>query len=196
MALDCSFTLAQAWIRAGFHRTLNSSADPLIEKYFQLTRQADARRAHGQVALIFGRLNTFFSRPGGVWGAAAFEPEPKLRATDTYAWCTPGGYFMPGQTGFAPMDAQETLFPIRMDTIYYTLGFIFMSIEARAYAIVHELCHFVSREPEIRDTVYAHKEPARFADLPAAQRLSNTDHYAMLAFEAGTGRVVSPVVHA
>lgn len=192
-ALQESFALAKEWIRAGYHRTLNPLADPLLEKYFQLDRQRDPAGARRQVGLIFGRLNTFFLRPGGLWGEAAFQPEPRLRATSTYAWCSAGGYFMPGQTGFVPMDEKETLYPIRFDTIYYTLRFIFMSVEARAYCIVHELCHYVAQDPEIRDKVYAHKDPEGFASLPPPLRMINTDHYAMMAFEAATGRSVSPV---
>ena len=191
-----SFAMARRWIHAGYVRTLNPSRDPLIEKYFQLSAYANPQHPHHQVALIFGRLNTFFVRSGGLWGESAFEPEPKIRTDgdSPYAWCTAGGYFMQGQTGFAPMDDKETLYPIRMDTIYFTLRFVlYMSSVARAYCIVHELCHFVSQAPEIRDTVYAHREPARFAGLPAAQRLTNTDHYAMLAYEAGTGLSASPV---
>lgn len=195
-ALDDSFAMAKRWIHAGYARTLNPNVDPLIEKYFQISQQAQPQRARSQVALIFGRLNTFFSRPGGLWGEMAFEPEPKIR-TDSgtpYAWCEPGGYFKPGQTGFAPMDDKETLYPIRPDTIYYTLRFVlYMTGVERAYCIVHELCHFVSQYPEIRDTVYAHRDPERFATLPSAQRLSNTDHYAMLAYEAGTGEDAPPV---
>lgn len=193
---DQSFAMAKRWIRAGYVRTLNPSPDALIEKYFQLTRQSNPQRARSQVALIFGRLNTFFSHPGGLWGEQAFEPEPKIRtdAGTPYAWCTPGGYFMQGQKSFVPMDDKETLFPAREDTIYYTLRFVlYMSNVERAYCIVHELCHFVSQAPEIRDTVYAHRDPPRFAGLPAAQRLSNTDHYAMLAYEAGTGEGNSPI---
>ena len=195
-ALNDSFVMAKRWIHAGYVRTLNPNVDPLIEKYFQIAQQAHPQRARGQVALIFGRLNTFFSRAGGLWGQMAFEPEPKIRtdSNSPYAWCEPGGYFMPGQTGFVPMDDKETLYPMRLDTIYYTLRFVlYMTGVERAYAIVHELCHFVSREPDIRDTVYAHRDPAQFAALPAAQRLSNTDHYAMLAYEAGTGESTSPV---
>ncbi len=195
-AFDASFALARAWISAGYHRTLNPSPapDPLIEKYFLISQQRDKARARGQVATIFGRLNTFFARPGGLWGEQAFQPEPKIRATNTFAWTEAGGYFKPGKVGFVPMDEKETLFPMRLDTIYYTLRFILMPIEARAYTIVHELCHFVSLDPEILDTVYAHKDPAGFHALPAAVRITNTDHYAMMAFEAGTGRTESPVV--
>ena len=85
--------------------------------------------------------------PGGLWGQMAFEPEPKIRTdgNSPYAWCQPGGYFMQGQTGFVPMDEKETLFPMRLDTIYYTLRFVlYMTGVERAYAIVHELCHFVA----------------------------------------------------
>jgi hypothetical protein len=193
--LGASFQLARQWIAAGFNRTLNPNLDPLVEKYFQISRQGNPVTARGQVASVIGLLHRFFNHAGELWGEAAFVPEPIIQAgPSTYAWTTAGGYFQGGEVGYVPAGSPERLVPIRFDAIYYTTRFIlFMNTQQRAFSIVHELCHFVSNNPRIVDFAYAHKQPADFANMAPARRLQNTDHYAMLCYEAGTGLTDSPV---
>lgn len=192
LALEQSFSLARDWIRAGYYRTTAPHGDPLVRKYFQLPGQSAPDRALDQVRRIFARLHHFFQRPGGIWGEAVFEPEPVFRWNGDRAWTTPGGYLLPGQTAVAthPTGAQ---FTIRLDTVYYTGRFLMETSECRAFVIVHELCHLVGGIGEITDSHgYAHRPPG-IEQLTPAQRLTTTDCYAMLAFEAGTGRDVSPM---
>jgi hypothetical protein len=190
-ALTSSFSMAQDWIRAAHIRSIAPGVDPLIEQYFLISRQANPDSARSNIAQTYQLMNSFFQRPGGLWGEQAFQPEPVLRASEAYAWCTPGGYFMSGQQGFVPVGDTEMLVPIRFDTIYYTMGFVLMTIEDRAYAIVHELCHFIGRK---HDLVYAHRDPVGFLSLPPAQRMQNCDHFALMAFESGTGRSAPPLL--
>lgn len=102
-AMKISFRMAQDWIRAAHNRTLNPNVDPLIEQYFLISRQKDANIARSDVFKVYQSMNTFFLRPGGLWGEQAFQPEPVLRTSDAYAWCLPGGYYMPGKEGFVPV---------------------------------------------------------------------------------------------
>jgi hypothetical protein len=190
-ALKSSFSMAQDWIRAAHVRTQNPNGDRLMEEYFMISKQANPDAARSDVFKVYQLMNTFFLRPGGLWGEQAFQPEPVLRASETYAWCTPGGYFMTGQQGFVPVGEGDILVPMRFDTIYYTMGFVFMTIEDRAYAIVHELCHFIGRK---HDLVYAHKDPVGFLSLAPAKRMQNCDHFALMAFESGTGRSAPPLL--
>jgi hypothetical protein len=190
-ALTSSFSMAADWIRAAHIRSIAPGADPLMEQYFIISKQPNPDGARSNIAHMYQLMNSFFQRPGGLGGEQSFQPEPVLRATNTYAFCLAGGYFMSGQTGFIPVGDTEMLVPVRNDTIYYTMGFVLLTVEERAFAIVHELCHFIGRK---LDLVYAHKDPVGFLSLPPAKRMQNCDHFAMMAFESGTGRSAPPLL--
>jgi hypothetical protein len=136
-------------------------------------------------------MQQVFQRPGGLWGASAFQPEPIFTAGEHWAYTTGGGYFKGGQSDRAKYDLTGQTVVIRYDAIYVTVRFVLTSGIVRSYVIVHELAHFVSQVPNITDHGYYHR--GTVDGLTARQRLENADSFAMFVFEAATGSPTSPL---
>jgi hypothetical protein len=191
--IHASFELAKAWA-SGARSTLrwSNGAAALLQRWFLFDRAREPANAE-RVSLIFERMNQFFARPGGLWGEQAFQPEPVLAApSDNIAFCTAGGFFRMGEVFRAKHNVTGHVFQMRNDTIYFSFRFVLMSTEQRAYAIVHELAHFVSGHPDVTDHGYFHRNTAQ--PLTKDLRLANADCYSMLAYDAATGNQVSPFV--
>jgi hypothetical protein len=182
-----SFQRARNWILAARAALLSLSADALLERYFLIGSQASPDTARGYISFIFDQMQRVFARPGGLWGAQTFQPEPVLsNPGNNIAWCEGGGFYLQGQSVRAQHNVTHQVIVLRRDEIHVTWRFVITGSVQRSYAIVHELAHFVSTSPTITDNGYYHREP-RAQDLPADQRLNNADCYAMLAYDAATG---------
>jgi len=191
--IDASFHMARGWVQAARAALPMSTGARLLQKYFLLDQHPNQPGIYGRVSSVFELMHQFFARPGGLWGAQAFQPEPVLsHPGDMIAWCHSGGFFLGGQVVRAKHQITGEVFQMRLDSIFVTFRFILMSREQRAYTIVHELAHFVGRSPDIVDNgAYFHKGTAQA--LPAAVRPARADFYSMFAFEAATGQDRSPI---
>jgi hypothetical protein len=186
-----SFHQARGWILAARAALISPGGAGLLSRHFLLQQQPNPAAAFQHISLTFDRMQQVFRRPGGLWGAEAFQPEPVFAASDNRAWTTAGGFFKMGQSARAKNKQTGQTVVIRFDTIYVTLIFPLLRGIERSYVVVHELAHFVSQSPEITDKGYYHKGTAQ--GLSARDRLENADTFAMFAFEAATGSSISPV---
>lgn len=190
--IEASFHMARGWVLAARAALLTSGGSALLERYFLLSQQRDQAAATARVTDILRLMAQFFARPGGIWGSQAFQPEPTFgQGSNAIAYCIPGSYHHTGAMGWSMNPATGQVWKMRMDTVNVTFRFVLMSIAQRAYTIVHELAHFVGRPPEIGDPGYFHRGTAQ--TLRAADRMVAADCYAMLVYQAGTGRGTSPI---
>jgi len=191
--VDASFHKARGWIQAARAALPTATGARLLQKYFLLDQQPNQSNVFVRVKDIFDLMHQFFARPGGLFGAQAFQPEPVLSAPgDMIAWCHSGGFFLGGQVVRAQHQTTGQVFQMRLDSVFVTFRFVFLSIEQRAYVIVHELAHFVGRSPDIVDQgAYFHRGTAQ--NVPMGSRLARADFYSMFAFEAATGQSESPL---
>jgi len=186
-----SFTQARSWVLAARAALLTPTGTKLLAKHFLFDQQANQPGALAHITLTLDRMQQVFQRPGGLWGASAFQPEPVFSASENWAWTTPGGYFKGGQSARAKHTGTGQTVVIRFDTIYVTPLFVLTSGIVRSFVIVHELAHFVSQIPSITDRGYYHRGTVH--GLTARQRLENADSFAMFVFEAATGSPTSPL---
>src|SRR5262249_3370608 len=140
--ITASFTQARGWILAARGALLAPSGLALLNKHFLFDQQPDKTRAYQHILLIFDRMQQVFARPGGLWGAEAFQPEPVIGASSTgWAFTNAGGFFMAGQSVRAKLPATGQVVVLRFDTIYVQLWFVLSTIVTRSWVIVHELAH-------------------------------------------------------
>jgi hypothetical protein len=144
----------------------------LLNFNFDLYDVKDKERRIRFVLKVLHRMQMVFQRPGGLWGTAAFEPDPTGTADNVIAYTWMGGFYRGGQSG------QSNGHTMRIDTIYLTPLFgAFKNTESRARTIVHELAHFVGQPERIDDHAYEW-DHARMGSLTPDQRLFNADTYA------------------
>jgi hypothetical protein len=154
----------------------------LLNKHFGLDALPATKRRAGfhLIHKVFDRMRQVFHRPGGLWGYAAFEPDPLNTEVSAYTWW--GGFFMGGQFRV------ERGTKIRLDTIYLARKFVPKQLDGQAFVVVHELAHFVGHPELIDDFAYNEDEVgAKIKRLTPELKILNADSYANLAFEAGTG---------
>ena len=117
-----------------------------------------------------------------------------MRSSNTFAWTGEGSMFLPENTFGAIPAPDGQNYPIDPSRIYYTPLFVLnLSLVGNAYAMVHELAHYCSLNPGVKDHAYQHRNAGEFDSLPAFKRVRNADHYAMFVFEGATGSGTSPV---
>lgn len=154
----------------------------LLNKHFGLDSLAAPRRrpAFALIRKVFARMRQVFQRPGGLWGYAAFEPDPTNSDFSAYTWWQ--GFFSGGQSR---INGGER---IRLDTIYIARRFVPKPLDGQAFVVVHELAHFVGHPEFIDDFAYNEEEDgAKIKRLAPELRILNAESYANFAFEAGTG---------
>lgn len=153
----------------------------LLNKHFMIdTFKAEKRQKFEFIQLHFRRMKQVFERPGGLWGPAAFTPDP-LNDSRPEAYAGKGGFFRGGQ--FSSIDGV----PLRVDSIYICRGFSAKPRLEQATILVHELAHFVGHPERITDHKY-YFEPG-YSTLQARLRVVNSDNYTDFAMEADTGKV-------
>lgn len=144
---------------------------------FRVDDTQDKERRVRFVLHTLHRMQQVFQRPGGLWGAATFEPDPAGVDDDIIAYTYMAGFYRGGQT------ANENGTQLRADTIYLTPVFSgFKDQQARARTIVHELAHFVGHPEEIDDHAYEWNWQAMSA-LDPNRRLLNADSFAKYVAE-------------
>lgn len=116
------------------------------------------------------------------------EDEPPGGEEGTMAYTTGGGFWFAKKRRIGP-EQLVTLhngMELYGGVVYYCPRFRLLSPEGMAYAIVHELAHFVGPEtqPIIDDHAYFHRQRAKYDKLNAFQALHNGDSYAQFAFDA------------
>lgn len=156
-----------------------------LNKHFSLDSHQDRRKAFNKIQTIYRRMVGVFRHPGGVWGAAIFERDP-IDLEDARAYTWGGGYFKPGQTQFYKGKK------VRLDSIYLCPAFFDeLDQHGQAFAVVHELAHFVAQFDEISDYAYNREGAPRGAkvrSLAPEMKIINAECYANFAYEARTGQ--------
>ncbi|MCU0613353.1 MAG: hypothetical protein MUE60_16415 [Candidatus Eisenbacteria bacterium] len=99
---------------------------------------------------------------------------------------SPGGYH---RRGTPTVPGRE-----RADRIYLCPKAAALDETSFAYAIVHELAHYVGPQGTdgIVDVAYFYKDPNRYGALTAAEAFRNADSYSQFAFEANGLRDFTP----
>src|SRR5262249_44375103 len=124
--ITASFAQARGWILAARWALLAPSGLALLNKHFLFDQQPNRAGAYQHILHIFDTMQRVFERPGGLWGAQAFQPEPVIGPSiEGYAWSTVGGFFLGDKP---PVRAQNTLTGqvvlLRLDTIYLQPWFV------------------------------------------------------------------------
>ncbi|MEP7366819.1 MAG: M35 family metallo-endopeptidase, partial [Acidobacteriota bacterium] len=153
-----------------------------LNKHFQIDK-THAKTQHAHFVLnTFDRMRQVFERPGGLWGEAAFQPDP-LNDNTVYAYTWWGGFFKGGQ------HRVEKKQKIRLDTVFLSPPFNPLVQERKAFTIIHELAHFVGNPEFIDDHAYNFQgNMKRMNALPPNLRLLNAESYANFAYEVANGK--------
>ena len=135
------------------------------------------RRVFNIIRNVFFRMDQVFRRPGGLWGAEAFEPDPSNNKKEL-AFTNFGGYFRNGQRGFTPKGV-----PIRFDTIYICAAFSTLTnVDEQALLHIHELAHFTG-SPELIDDHAYNFQGDKINRLPPPLKVLNAESYSNFAWE-------------
>ena len=155
----------------------------LANRHFSIDNHPAARRHDvlRQVLFVYDTMMQVFQRPGGVWGAYIFSPDPLNKPHSAYVM-RGGGYAAPGDT------ETRNGVVMRKDSIYLCSRMNMITDEMRVYIVVHELAHFVGNSPEIIDHAYGWHDDPRMQRLTLAQKLLNANNYNNFAFDATHGR--------
>ncbi len=155
----------------------------LLNKHFQIDSfGSDKREKFEFILKHYNRMRQVFERPGGLWGASAFEPDPTT-VPDGWrrdAMAGRGGFYRGGEI------SNEQGHALRIDSIYIQQSFFEASKFLQACILVHELAHFVGHPINIKDPCY-YSEPG-YKTLKPEVRIVNADNYADFASDAGSGR--------
>ena len=188
LAATANMTSASVWLEesespGGLPVFSRSESMKLLNKHFQIDSFGpDKRERFEFISKQYARMRQVFERPGGLWGPAAFAPDPTTVPTGWRrdAMSGRGGFFRGGEV------SNEQGHSLRVDTIYIQQSFFESSKFLQACTIVHELAHFVGHPINIKDPCYYH-EPG-YATLKPEVRIVNADNYADYASDAGSGR--------
>jgi hypothetical protein len=164
--------------------------DALLRRLNLHFRVDDLRDPAGTVSDIldvYNNMRRVFTRPGGLWGAAIFAPDPLGRAVRAY---TPhGGFFRRGE--------KDPQVGIRNDTIYLCQKLEQDTADYQTITVLHELAHFVSPlsgSKSIIDHRHKGSQAQGWVDSPpmqrltAAQRVTHAESYANFAFDCAFDR--------
>ena len=153
----------------------------LVNKHFSLDSFGNKREMLALIQSTYRTMDQVFERPGGLWGAAAFDRDPLGRGVQAYT--APAGFFRNGQ--FIIEDGKK----LRIDAIYLTPRFAneLRDDDRRTFVVIHELAHFVGHPRFIAD--HAHnKQGAKIRDLRPELKVLNAETYANFAWEVVHGR--------
>jgi Putative peptidoglycan binding domain len=165
----------------GFSAFGRESLMSLLNKHFSVDSSQDRRKAFNVIKNKYDRMTQVFRRPGGVWGTAIFERDPI--PLNHHAYTYGGGYFKLGQTRYY-MGKK-----VRLDSVYLCTKFFNLTSSAQAFAVVHELAHFVAQYDEISDYAYNRQgSGAKVRHLAPELKILNAECYANFAYEARTGQ--------
>jgi len=154
----------------------------LLNKHFQIDGHGIPKQRVQFILKVFDRMRQVFQRPAGMWGDAAFEPDPlNTPRVAAYTWW--GGFYKGGQFRY------EAKHKIRLDTVYLCPALKKFSNDIRAFVVVHELAHFVGHPEYIDDYAYNFQgKGAKIKGLTPQLRMLNAESYANFAFESARGQ--------
>jgi len=154
----------------------------LLNKHFEidLLPKNEQRLAVEKISHTFSTMESVFTRPGGLWGAAIFDYDPHDKPG--YAYTFPQGYYHQGRM------AHTLKGDIRYDAIYFCKMIDKATDEMVALGIVHELSHFVAFPERIGDFAYGWRDKPEMIKLPPRQKIFNGMSHGNYAFEAQYGR--------
>jgi hypothetical protein len=156
----------------------------LVNRHFDLEKFSDPAEILNRITKVFDTMLMVFQRPGGLWGPAAFEADPRGQGNRAYAY--PGGFFRSGQ-----VDPKRG--NIRMDSIYICEKMEYDTLESCIITIVHELAHFVGSDQSFRpisdnDGSYGWFDNGCIARLKPEQKVRNAENYSNFAWDVVNGR--------
>lgn len=153
----------------------------LVNEHFSLDAFPNRRQMFEFVRSRIRTMQQVLERPGGLWGAAAFDRDPLGKGVQAYT--VMGGFFHNGQFLFANGKR------IRADAIYLTARFAneLRDDDRRTFVVIHELAHFVAFPQPIGD--HAHnKQGDKIRNLPPNLKVINAESYANFAWEVVHGQ--------
>lgn len=162
----------------------------LVNRYFKIDElRAEQRRVVlERIRYVYTTMLQMFERPGGLWGAKAFEIDSTgvtyKETPNAVAHTDTGGYFKSGQSNQFQKELRgDSIFFVRENIAYFS------NLDRGTATIVHELAHFCGDarvDWEIHDyDAYGEPEDPRLAKLTLAQRIRHADTYARFAKSAG-----------
>ena len=158
----------------------------LLNRHFEIDSFGSRKRVtYDFIYQHYFRMRQVFERPGGLWGAAAFVPDPTTvpAGWQRDAMAGRGGYYRGGEI------SHEHGHSLRIDSIYIQQSFFESSKFLQACTIVHELAHFVGHPVRITDPCY-YWQP-NYKTLNREVRIVNADNYTDFASDAGSGKLQS-----
>lgn len=152
----------------------------LINKHFSIDAFPNKRQMFALVRKHFQLMGQTLQRPGGLWGSSMFDRDPLGKNLQAYT--IPGGFFRNGKHLFIKGHK------LRADAVYLTARFAneLRDNDRRAFVVIHELAHFVSTFPRVRD--HAHnKQGDKIRNISPTLKVLNAETYANFAWEVVHG---------
>ena len=151
-----------------------TAADKVDRHFHQNTLPAPLQRVEDVEKIFLGMQTAIGYVPQGVVLAV---DEPPAIAQGSFMFSFEGGYDHRG--------IDENWNGIPVGSIYLCPKSRTLTPDAFAYAMIHELAHYVGPSaPGIDDWAYFHKNATKYKNLSADLAFRNADSYAQLAFDA------------
>src|SRR5262249_54793422 len=167
----------------GFH-TSRAAVMRLANLHFKVDDLPDPQMAVFRLLGVFQRMKAVLLRPGGTWGPANFDWDPKSDVAEHNTW------FAYTYAGGANRAGEKTG-DVRMDMIYMCPVLDTTTDDGIIQTIIHEMAHFVgakSGAEEITDHAYGQVDGVKMSALSALKRTHNAESIGNFAFEAKYGR--------
>ena len=146
-----------------------------LDKHFKVSKKASPLARLNEIDNIFFGMQT----------AIGYVPQGIVLATEEPAGTAVGTYMFTFSGGYHIRAADQTWNGNHVGTIYMCPKSRTLSQTGFAYAMVHELAHFVGpTENGIDDQAYFHKEAFKYKNLTPDLAFLNADCYSQFAFEA------------
>jgi hypothetical protein len=121
----------------------------------------------------------------GMQTAIGFVPQGVVLAMDEPPGIAQGSYMFAFEGGYDHRGMDENWNGIPVGSIYLCPKSRTLTPDAFAYAMIHELAHYVGPSaPGIDDKAYFHKDSQKYKSLSPDLAFHNADSYAQFAFEA------------
>jgi hypothetical protein len=121
----------------------------------------------------------------GMQTAIGFVPQGVVLAVDEPPGIARGSFMFSFSGGYDHRGINETWNGIPVGSIYLCPKSRTLTADAFAYAMIHELAHYVGPSiPGIDDWGYFHKDATKYKNLSPHLALHNADSYSQFAFDA------------
>lgn len=166
-----------------------------LDRHFHLSKTRDPVDRVNRIEKIFQRMKTVIGFPP--MAQMAFIDEPPDRDVGAFMYTSMGGFHRKERNN---PDNYWPELGLWKGNIYLCPKSRLLGQEAFAYAIIHELAHFVGPTADyailgtgIDDWAYFRKDPIKYRNLSPDEAIWNADTYSMYAFEVIGKPDFSPV---